>query len=81
MSLNESWQRPNAPEGYDDNGRRRHDRSGSHPAVPLTSGGRLLSDVKLKHRGQELTLGSKVGLLQEAAVLRGGFGRPGVASS
>jgi hypothetical protein len=30
---------------------------GSHPAVPLASGGRLLSDVKLKQQVQEPTLG------------------------
>jgi hypothetical protein len=36
---------------------------GSYLAVPLTSGGGLLSGVKLKKEDQELTLGSKVGLL------------------
>jgi hypothetical protein len=30
---------------------------GSHPALPLASGGRLLSDVKLKQQVQEPTLG------------------------
>src|SRR5262245_31197983 len=39
---------------------------GSHLAVPLTSGGGALSDVKPKKHDQELTLGSKVGLLQES---------------
>ena len=39
---------------------------GSNLAVPLTSGGGLLSGVKLKKRDQELTLGSKVELLQES---------------
>jgi hypothetical protein len=38
-------------------------RKGSYLAVPLTSGGGLLSGVKLKKHDQELTLGSKVGLL------------------
>ena len=41
-------------------------RIGSYLAVPLTSGGGLLSGVKLKKHDQELTLGSKVGLLQES---------------
>ena len=36
-------------------------RFGSYLAVPLTSGGGLLSGVKLKE-DQKLTLGSKVGL-------------------
>ena len=35
---------------------------GSYLAVPLTSGGGLLSGVKLKKEDQKLTLGSKVGL-------------------
>ena len=35
---------------------------GSNLAVPLTSGGGLLSGVKLKKHDQKLTLGSKVGL-------------------
>ena len=35
---------------------------GSNLAVPLTSGGGLLSGVKLKKEDQKLTLGSKVGL-------------------
>jgi hypothetical protein len=39
---------------------------GSNLAVPLTSGGGLLSGVKLKKEDQKLTLGSKVGLLQES---------------
>jgi hypothetical protein len=52
---------------------------GSDLAVPLTSGGGLLSGVKLKKAYQKLTLGSKVGLLQEAAILRGGIEQPGVA--
>jgi hypothetical protein len=38
---------------------------GSNLAVPLTSDGGLLSGVKLKKQDQELTLGSKVGLLAE----------------
>jgi hypothetical protein len=40
--------------------------NGSHPALPLTLGGGLLSDVKLKKWGQELTLARKVGLLQDS---------------
>jgi hypothetical protein len=52
---------------------------GSDLAVPLTSGGGLLSGVKLKKAYQKLTLGSKVGLLQEAAILRGGIEQPDVA--
>ena len=39
---------------------------GSNVAVPLTSGEGLLSGLKLKKHDQELTLGSKVGLLQES---------------
>jgi hypothetical protein len=39
---------------------------GSYLAVPLTYGGGLPSGVKLKKHDQELTLGSKVGLLQES---------------
>jgi hypothetical protein len=39
--------------------------SGPYLAVPLTYGGGLLSGVKLKKHDQELTLGSKVGLLHE----------------
>ena len=38
---------------------------GSYLAVPLTSGGGLLSGVKLKKEDQKLTLGSKVGLLPD----------------
>src|SRR4029450_11371292 len=37
--------------------RRVFTQPGSHPAVPLASGGRLLSDVKLKQQVQEPTLG------------------------
>ena len=44
-------------------------RFGSYLAVPLTSGGGLLSGVKLKKHDQELTLGSKVGFLQESGRL------------
>jgi hypothetical protein len=40
---------------------------GSHLAVPLTSGGGLLSGVELKEGGQEPTLGSKVGLPLESS--------------
>jgi hypothetical protein len=36
---------------------------GSHLAVPRTPGGGLLCGLKLKKHDQELTLGSKVGLL------------------
>jgi hypothetical protein len=48
-------------------------------AVPLTSGGGLLSGVKLKKHDQELTLGSKVGLRRKAAILGGSLEPPGVA--
>ena len=54
---------------------------GSYLAVPLTSGGGLLSGVKLKKHDQELTLGSKVGLLQESGALPGALERPAVAKS
>jgi hypothetical protein len=37
---------------------------GSHPAVPLASRGRLLSDVKLKQQVQELTFGLEGRLAQ-----------------
>jgi hypothetical protein len=47
---------------------------GSCIVVPLTPGGGVLSDVKLKKQDQVLTLGSKVGLLRKAAVFRGGLG-------
>jgi hypothetical protein len=41
-------------------------RFGSYLAVPHTSGGGLLSGLKQNKHDQELTLGSKVGLLQES---------------
>ena len=42
-------------------------RIGSHLAVSLTSGGGLLSGLKLKQQDQKPTLGSKVGLLLESS--------------
>ena len=42
-------------------------RLGSYLAVPLTSGGGLLFDMKLKKHDQELTLSSKVGWLLESS--------------
>jgi hypothetical protein len=55
---------------------------GSHSAVPLASGGRLLSRVKLKQQVQELTLGApRSACSRKAAILRDGLGRPGVAMS
>ena len=52
---------------------------GSYLTVPLTSGGGLLSGVKLKKEDQKLTLGSKVGLPLESSLLRGDRKRPPVA--
>ena len=46
-------------------------RGGAYLAVPLTSGRGLLSAAKLKKHDQELTLGWKVGLLQESGYTPG----------
>ena len=55
---------------------------GSYLAVPLTSGGDLLSGVKLKKEDQKLTLGVRRSACHwQAATLRGDLNRPLVAEA